>query len=446
MTTTPHEVSSIPPAPLRPAGKRWEFCIPLAILIAIFSYLVIFHYHHERKDNGTHLGDFPTFYQAAQFAKQHRDIYTAGRPPKQMYVYPPLIAFLYTPLTALPIVQAAHVSLLLNTLMLIGALFLAAKAIAQRLDPQGAVPIVAVAALVSILDVNEMRNVLTMLETDAIMLLMFTLALYWLDRRPVLAGIALAFAFNIKYLTIVTLPYLILRRRWKTVAAMVAGSVFFALLPAVMLGWQEDLRCLHIAFGGLLKWVHAAPADGFTVEVHNIGDTLSLSVTSAIARILSPYGASNLVIMAVAGAIGLVALAIVTLMFKVNGFCLWQSREGDVKAKELFAGLTALEWAGLVTVALVFSPDTNTRHLLLAVIVNTTAVVMVLMRRPAVSRIPALIGLGIILMSLVMPIPALRTQFFWYGIPAWGLLCGYLLILWTGLQQLNAERELRRFH
>ena len=121
---------------------RWVLSQPvrwtsIAVLAGIFGYLLIFHYLHESKEDEKHLGDFPTFYQAAQFAREHRDIYTAGRPPKQMYVYPPLIAFLYTPFTHLPRLRAAHLSLILNTLMLAGSLVLRAKAVAERMGVRG---------------------------------------------------------------------------------------------------------------------------------------------------------------------------------------------------------------------------------------------------------------------------------------------------------------------
>jgi hypothetical protein len=461
--------SSFKPQPSRAEPQPWVSSptpqwISLAVLLGIFGYLLVFHYHHESTDGGDkHLGDFPTFYQAAQFAREHRDIYTAGRPPKQMYVYPPLIAFLYTPLTCLPRLQAAHLAMILTTLMILASLALAAKNIAGRMGLSGWGAVLPAMALVSILNLNEMRHQLTMLETDALMLLMFTLALCWLDRLPVCAGLALAFAFNIKYLTIVALPYLLLRRRWKSAAAMVIGSVFFALLPALMLGWNEDLRCVHVAFGGLLKWIGAAPAEANTpclgillgaasaaakaqgISIHNIGDDLSLSITSALARLLSPRGFSNSAIMAVAAGVGFVALGVVTLLYRLNGFSLWKSPRPSALARPPFAALTALEWAGLIAVALVFSPDTNVRHLLLAVIVNTLGVAILLLPRTVrrdragTSPLPVIAALLLIFLSAIMPIRYLWTVFFNYGIPCWCLLAGYLVILRAGLGEVKNE-------
>ena len=207
-----HQTSSADFMAAQSPTARIATLVSIAGLVGIFAYLLIYHFHHERQDNEKHLGDFPTFYQAAEFARDHKDIYAAGK-PKQKYVYPPLTAFLYVPLTYLPRLTAAHVSLVINAGIILLALYLAADTFVRRMDGRGKVLPIAVAFGVAILNENEMRLQLTMLETDAVMLLMFVLALRWLDRLPIGAGLALAFAFNIKYLPIVVVPYLLLHRR-----------------------------------------------------------------------------------------------------------------------------------------------------------------------------------------------------------------------------------------
>ena len=409
----------------------------------IFAYLLIYHYHHQIRISGWNLNDFPTFYLAAQCALQHRDIYTAGTSPQMMYVYPPLIAFLFTPLTLLSMRHAGQVALLLNTMMLFGSILLGTRAILRRLDVISPHIIWPVALLTSILSYNQMRIVLTMGETDPIMLLMFTLALCWLDSKPTLAGLALALALNIKYLSIVALPYLILRRRWKACIAMILGTVFFALLPAVLLGWHEDLRCLRVALGGLLRWVGVPPEVSHAIKVHDIADGLSISATSALGRLLGRYGFSNPAIMLAAAGVGLLVLGIVVWMYRVHRFAFWRWPDRSAQSGQPFRGLVALEWPGLVTAALVFSPDTNTRHLVIAVLVNTLAAVILLASRPGVRRTPALIGAVLIFLAFIMPFgrawTAMGTFYYTCSIPGWGLLLGYLMILWTGLQERHLQ-------
>ena len=424
----------------RTAAQRFSR-VSVVGLILLFGYLLAYHSHHYRRGDGWNLGDFPTFYQAAEFARQHRDIYAAGQNAGVMYVYPPLIAFLYTPFTLLPIRQAAQVSLVINTAMLLTSLFLGARVMLRRLDACRPGAIWTVMFLASVLSENEMRAVLTMLETDPIMLLMFILALYWLDRRPTWAGMALALALNIKYLTIVAVPYLILRRRWQALVGMAVGTIFFALLPSLLLGWHEDLRCIRVALGGLLVWFGVPREVTHAIRVHNIADELSVSITSMLARVLGPHGVSNPGILALATAVGFITLAMVALLYRAKSFPLLRWPPPQRQETQPFKGLVAMEWAGLIVVALAFSPDTNTRHLVLTVLVNLLAAVIVLTPRPGVSRTPAVIGALLIFFAYMMPFGTQNSAphffYFHYGVPCWGLLVGYLLILRTGLQYLG---------
>src|SRR6202042_3814306 len=134
----------------------------------------------------------------------------------------PLIALLYTPIAKLPYETAGFVMLAINCILAASAIRLAAGEFADRFGLPAAPSLIwSIALLGAILDVDKIRNELQMLQTNALMLMMFVLALRWLDRRPILAGIALGVVFNIKYLSLAMLPYLILRRRWKTLAAFV---------------------------------------------------------------------------------------------------------------------------------------------------------------------------------------------------------------------------------
>ncbi|MDB5357421.1 MAG: hypothetical protein JWN24_3874 [Phycisphaerales bacterium] len=445
---TPAAIPAVPPAGadapfskhLSADAVKW---IAIAGLAAIYGYFLIYHLLHQTKGDISRLGDFPTFYIAAQYAVAHRDIYTAGTSAAMMYVYPPLIAFLFSPLTLVSLRHAGQIFLVLNTLILFGSVKLGARIILRRLDAHHPAAEWAVAFLASLFSLNEMRAVLTMGETDAIMLFMFVLALYWLDSRPALAGMSLALALNIKYLPVVALPYFFLRRRWTALAFTLLGSIFFALLPAVLLGWHEDLRCLRVALAGLLRWVGVAP-EAHGITVHNIADGLSVSITSFLARVLGPRGLSNSGVMAFAAGVGLMALLVVVWMYRANRLRLWPWPGAKWQSGQPFKGLVAMEWAGLVTIALAFSPDTNTRHLVLATLVNTLAAALLLTPRKTVNRGAVVRGVVWIFLAFIMPGARVwkPVHFFYfnYSIPSWGLLGGYLLILWAGLQYLANER------
>lgn len=445
--SVPHAIddSPRPRAAVSPRAVIWT---SIAVICGVFGYLLIYHLHHERQGHG-HLGDFPTFYQAAQFARDGRDIYKAGNAASdQTYVYPPLIAWAYMPLTRLPIQSAARIMLFATAAMLLGALFLAGGEILRRLDGSTAenghaanwAALLAVVAIATLLGENEMRGVMTMLETDSLMLLLFALAFRWLDRRPILAGLALGFAFNIKYLSIVALPYLVLRRRWNAVAGMLLGCVGFALLPAIHFGWREDLRCLRVSMGGLLRWVGIGPEASGSIKVHDIADGLSVSITSGLARILHPHGLGNAQVMLAAAGVGVASLVIVAILYAINRMPLWLWPARRAQAAQPFRGLVALEWVGLVTVAIAFSPDTNARHLVLAAFVNLLGAALIVLPRPAgvASRLPAAVGLGLILLAFIAPFAKqlrhIGFNHYVWSIPCWALLIGYLLVLWTGLR------------
>src|SRR5262249_45632833 len=137
------------------------------------------------------------------------------------------------------------------------------------------------------------------------------------DRRPVWAGAALGFAVNIKYLPVITLPYLLLRRRWVSAGAMALSCVAFALMPAIATGWHRDLRYLSIAFAGLFRMLGAARAGRETAIVGDIKANFSLSVTSAIARFAHHWHADMYMPAAVAAIFALV-VACFAWLYRIN--------------------------------------------------------------------------------------------------------------------------------
>jgi hypothetical protein len=276
-----------------------------------------------------------------------------------------------------------------------------------------------------------MRGEMTMLETNALILLMFVLALWWLDRRPTLAGLALAVVMNIKYLSIVALPYLLLRRRWRAAGSMVVGTVAFALLPATLLGWHENLRGLRIALGGISTWFGIAPpmlSDGRAIVVQPVAAKLSLSVMSFFARTSGP--AHLRLAMELTALTAIAALAIVWATYRKHGLPLWTWPAADRQGDHPYRGLVAIEWAGLIAVSLAFSPDTNPRHLVLAVLVNCLAMSVLFAPKHLKWRWPAIAGAALILFGLVMPVRNWGPVFYYpYSVPGWTVLIGYLLIL-----------------
>lgn len=370
-------------------------------------------------------------------------------PDGMSYVYPPLFSVLCEPLTFLRATGAAEIFLLVNVACVLASLLIGSREMMRRLGvPLTASAICAVALFAGLLAENDLRGELQAMETDVLILLMFTLALRWLDDKPLRGGAALAFAMNIKYLTILALPYLLLRRRWKAAGAMVTWTVGFGLLPALVLGWNENLRCLRTALGGLLGWVGKSSKAGAAARVHGIADGLSISVTSAFARALRMYQLPQSYSLPIAAALGLVLLAGAWLLYRGSHFPMWRWPDAQAQQSSPFRGLVALEWAALIIVTLAFSPDTNTRHLSMVALVYTCAAPMLLVRRENVPWWPLLLGTIIAFFGLIMPVkswvsvPVLKFYFMW-SFCSWSLLVMYALLLVTGLRYVAKHGHLR---
>jgi hypothetical protein len=372
-------------------------------------------------------GDFGHFYYAARAMLDGQDLYTSWH---NGYIYPPLLAFLYTPFARLPEDTAATLLLACNLGLLLFAAFVAARELAERFDVAADAPTLCTIVLAGVLlTADKLRGELQMWQTNLLVLSLFVLALRWLDRRPTLAGAALGMAFNIKYLPVVVLPYLLLRRRWRAAGAFLAAIPVFAFLPAVRTGWQANLRQLGIAYAGLFRLFGFA-VDSDAANIQDLRDILSMSLPSGFARILGP-DVPNVASFALAGGVALAVAALLTRLYQRHGVALWYRPDGLAPEQPLARALTALEWAGLITAVLAFSPQTNTRHLSLLLFVNLTAALLLLHPRSPASRWPLLVGVGVLLLGLILP-PG--TPAFQEALLAWRTVSG---MAWCALVMLG---------
>ena len=375
------------------------------LLVAAWTAVLVCLFVNAVRRVGGDTGDFIHFYEAARAVVTGGDLYASGRGG---YIYPPLLACLYAPLAWLPPDAAAVALLAANMALLLGSAFLAVREFARRFDVRmDAWKTAAVALAAVFLVADKLKGELQMWQTNLLMLFLFTLALRLLDRRPALAGAVLGLAFNIKYLPIVFLPYLLLRRRWVAAGAFAASIVGFALLPAVATGWDGNLHNQAVAYTGLLRLmgvpigaVRAANIDGITAE-------FSVSIPSGIAR-LAGAGGSAAVALAAAAVVAAAAAAGIARMYRRHGVPFLYRPDGFYTGPGPIRAIVGLEWAALVAAVLVFSPQTNTRHLCLLLMVQTPAVLLLLSPRPGVSRRPLLLGTALLAFGLIFP-PGTQT-------------------------------------
>ena len=123
-------------------------------------------------------------------------------------------------------------------------------------------------------------------ENDLLILAGFALALYWLDKKPFIAGASLGLTATIKYQGLCFLPFLIFRARWRVVMGLIAGTAAGAFLPALMIGWDRNLQYLMIALRGIANMTRLthSPLD-YAAHVPSVTWGANISVSSSMLRI-----------------------------------------------------------------------------------------------------------------------------------------------------------------
>jgi glycosyl transferase family 87 len=416
------------------SGNNWKLFAAIGGLCGLFAYFFTIAF---RRIVTRRFSDFSVFYSAAQAMLRHGDPYV---PQHRSYIYPPLIAFLYMPLALMSEPHAAMIVLFANILFILIALLLIAHESLWRLDlPHHLLAVITVALVAVLLVPDKVKNELQMFQTNGLMLLMLALALRWLDRKPLLCGIALGFACNIKYLPLVLLPWLLIRRRWQAAASCILSCIFFALLPAVQSGWKDNLTHLSTAFGGLGHLVGIDTQSAQSADIWNMRAGVSLSITSAIARI-THRAKSEALMLPIVLAIAAVVLAATAAIYRRRAIPFLRWPAAAEQSAQPFRSVVPMEWAALIALALVFSPQTNSRHLVLLLLATTIFSCMLLHPRKGIPIYPLLIAAAVLLLGLTFPWGGTLTDFahqsrlwFTWGGQGWCVLLIYFLLVNSGL-------------
>src|SRR5438067_992128 len=378
-------------------GYRWSLAGAIGGIFALFAYYATMVL---RRISNKQFSDFHVFYSAARAMLLHQDPYL---PARRSYIYPPLIAFLYMPLTLLSEQKAAAIVLFANIVFLLLAVFIIVRECLSRLEADKNAVTTALIALLSILLLfDKVKDELQMLQTNALMLLMLALALRWLDRKPIWAGIALGLACNIKYLPLILLPWLLLRRRWRAAGFFILSIIVFALLPALQSGWHDNLTHLSVAFGGLGHMVGVDTGSAANADIWSMRTGVSMSITSAIARITHRGHADSLmlpIVLAVAGS----AFTVVALLYRQNRIPLFRWPGAHLQSDQPYRAMIAIEFASLIALALVFSPQTNPRHLVLLLLATSLIWVLLTLVNKGPARFGLIAAAALLLLGLTFP-------------------------------------------
>jgi hypothetical protein len=226
--------------------------------------------------------DFSAFYTAGQAARAGVSPYwnAPERDPPlwdgvsqyetSRFLYPPLFASLFAPLTLLGYAAAKHLWMALTLAAVAGAMVVLVRALAWRPTPEAALALAAFVCLFHPLVVHLERG-----QVDALTLLAVALALRPMvaeDRDALGSGLLLALGSVLKPNVAGLVPFLVLRRRWRALAGFVLGAAGAALATVALHGT-----------GGLVAYVtRELPRISLEGEAHGDERRLDASVLARL--------------------------------------------------------------------------------------------------------------------------------------------------------------------
>jgi alpha-1,2-mannosyltransferase len=206
----------------------------IAVVAVVFAY---------------HVSQYPMDFRVYHYGARGvfdgtRPVYgpTSGIGWPMHYRYPPLFLLLFAPFAMLPLGLAAAVWLLAK----IGILVCVLHAIQKRVPKHTFSSSTRYAYLISAVFIapyviEEFRYG----NAQFFVLALTVGGLLLLRDRPAVAAASLGFAISLKVWPVFFIPYLAVRREWKTVANTVAFAVFLSLLPSLYFGLSGNFDLLN---------------------------------------------------------------------------------------------------------------------------------------------------------------------------------------------------------
>lgn len=386
------------PAPRTPM-LTWALVLAL---VAVGGYFVLRAWRGLPDETNPSRGDFEHFYYAAKAAAAGEDIYQSHT---KGYIYPPLLATLLRPLAPFDLRPAQMVWAASNLAIYAAIVLLTLRELRKRLGmPTDPLTLAAVTTLGVAIGFEPLRQEIEEGQTDTLVCFGMFLAMVWLERLPVLAGLALGFAANIKYQALIVLPYLLVRRRFTAALSTAIGVVAFALLPALVIGWSKNLDGLARSAAGVARLLGARDLSGPAVATHDIRWEKSISITSGFAKMFGPDVSDKWAF----AAAGLVGLGILGILWGAGAVCVRHLAGRKQDASQPEPDLLP-HWCGLMLAVLIFSPQTTIRHAMLALPAYLVAAWLIVRDRHAVARTPLgprgpiLIGTAAFVLGILLP-------------------------------------------
>lgn len=242
---------------------------------------------------------------SGSLAERWTHMFSWGHP--DIWYYGPLEHLIAAPLLAFPSLRSAYVAwLFVNLIFVAVTIVIAAKILDDVL-----------VAVVAFLNFNPLYEAITQrtIEIFELLLLFAAYALYRRGRDSA-CGAAIGAAAMAKFLPIIYLPWLVLKRKWRAVIATTAVIVPIAIATQLVLGWQNNGTLLQAKYGGFINSELDQSLSGAIVRIAGLSHA-AIASRVAIAVALIAFCALMLRLRNREGVedleFGLVALAMVLL-------------------------------------------------------------------------------------------------------------------------------------
>lgn len=165
-----------------------------------------------------------------------------GPPP--IWHYGPVLHLVTLPLMAFPTLRSAYLAWLIVCYVFV----IAAAVIAARLIDDAFV------VFLVFCNFNPLYEALTQRTIELFeLLLLFAAFALWRRRRDGACGAAIGTAVMAKFLPMIYLPWLVLKRRWRALAGALAVIVPVAIATQLVLGWQNSGILKQLREGSFLS-------------------------------------------------------------------------------------------------------------------------------------------------------------------------------------------------
>ena len=381
--------------------------------------------------------DFHHFYRAAVAMWNGIDIYAAAN---GHYIYPPFLAFILQPLALMPEQIAATTWIVFSGVFVFAAALIASRQAAgcwlgTGAENDASIPWL-IAAIATLLIADKIHASFILGQTDCLMLLGFACTLSWMQRKPLLAGAIVGATASVKYLSLIFVPYFLIKKNFRAAFGSIVAFSFFMALPAMQIGFARAARYTAIEFRGLSRMMGIIEAPK-TVKILKVGMDRSVSITSGMFRVTRSNGLPDLLAAMLLVCVFVAVIAAIVFMCRRNGVSIFRPEKSD---RHVANAVTSLEGVVLIFLALAFSPQTTARHMVLLLLINTVAIAVFLAQDAKASR--ALLIIAAALQVAVLSL-SFRAIVAWRAVggASWCVLGLILAIVWAGSRALSDERR-----